>query len=220
MDRYLYLLAGGGVLVLLYLASREISQASSDSSSSSSDSTTTFTETDQTAGVVDSLIVSMTPSTYASADVSPDVASANVSAFLDMIAWSEGTSGPDGYRTLFGGGTFDSYADHPRTVVRASGYASSAAGRYQILAKTWDSLKSKLGLTDFSPDSQDKCAIELIRERGALNDVQAGRVTDAISKVAKVWASLPGAGYNQPERKLAALLQAYASAGGTTDTAA
>ena len=220
IDRLAIILAGGGVLALLYLASRELSQASSDSSSSSSDSTTTFTETDQTAGVVDSLIVSMTPSTYIPADVAPDVASANISAFLDMIAWSEGTSGPDGYRTLFGGGTFDSYADHPRTVVRASGYASSAAGRYQILAKTWDSLKTKLGLTDFSPDSQDKCAIELIRERGALNDVQAGRVTDAISKVAKVWASLPGAGYNQPERKLAALLQAYANAGGSTDNAA
>jgi len=220
IDRLAIILAGGGVLALLYLASRELSQASSDSSSSSSDSTTTFTETDQTAGVVDSLIVSMTPSTYIPADVAPDVASANISAFLDMIAWSEGTSGPDGYRTLFGGGTFDSYADHPRTVVCASGYASSAAGRYQILAKTWDSLKTKLGLTDFSPDSQDKCAIELIRERGALNDVQAGRVTDAISKVAKVWASLPGAGYNQPERKLAALLQAYANAGGSTDNAA
>jgi len=35
-----------------------------------------------------------------------------------------------------------------------------------------------------------------------------------------VWASLPGAGYNQPERKLAALLQAYANAGGSTDNAA
>ena len=26
-----------------------------------------------------------------------------------MIAYSEGTSGPDGYRTLFGGKLFDSY---------------------------------------------------------------------------------------------------------------
>ncbi len=33
----------------------------------------------------------------------PDEAGRNVRAFLDMIAWAEGTNGPEGYRTLFGG---------------------------------------------------------------------------------------------------------------------
>lgn len=177
-------------------------------------------DADQTASVLDEVLVTITPSTYAPANVSQDVGDNNTQAFLSMIAWSEGTSGPDGYRTLFGGGTFDSYADHPRIYVPFRNTSSSAAGRYQILARTWDSLQNKLHLPDFSPDSQDQAAIELIRQRGALNDVRAGRVSDAINKCAKVWASLPGAGYNQPERKLAALQQVYADAGGTTEVIA
>lgn len=176
-------------------------------------------EPDQTTSYIEDVIVAMTPSTYTPANVAPSVAEANERAFLDMIAWAEGTSGENGYRMLFGGGLFDSYADHPRIYVPFGNTSSSAAGRYQILARTWDGVRGKLGLTDFSPTSQDAAALELIRERGALNDVRAGRVQDAIAKVAKVWASLPGAGYNQPERKLSALLGVYAQSGGTEVTA-
>jgi len=180
-----------------------------------------WSEPDQRTSFVEDVIVSLTPSTYAPASVAPDVAAANVRAFLDMIAYAEGTAGrgEDGYNILFGYGTFNSYADHPRVYVPYGTTSSSAAGRYQILARTWDGLRGKLGLTDFSPASQDAAAVELIRERGALADVQAGRTAAAIRKVAKVWASLPGAGYDQPERNLTALLQAYARAGGTTTEA-
>lgn len=176
-------------------------------------------EQDQTTNFLEDAMVAVTPSTYTPANVAPSVAQANEQAFLDMLAWSEGTDGENGYRMLFGGGLFDSYADHPRIYVPFRNTSSSAAGRYQILARTWDSLRAKLGLSDFSPASQDAAALELIRERGALNDVRAGRVQDAIAKVAKVWASLPGAGYSQPERKLSALLGVYAQAGGTEVTA-
>ena len=180
----------------------------------------TGSEGDQTASVLDEVTVAITPSTYYPANVPQSVGDANARAFLDMIAWSEGTSGPDGYRTLFGGGTFDSFADHPRVYVPFRNTSSSAAGRYQILARTWDSLQNTLHLPDFSPDSQDRAALELIRQRGALNDVRAGRTAAAISKVSKVWASLPGAGYSQPERQLAALLQVYADAGGSSEVTA
>jgi muramidase (phage lysozyme) len=57
-------------------------------------------------------------------------------------------------------------------------------------------------------------AIELIRERGALGDVQAGNVQAAITKCAPIWASLPGANYAQPERKLSFLVAAFTNAGG------
>nr|WP_312129387.1 glycoside hydrolase family 104 protein [Diaphorobacter nitroreducens] len=136
-----------------------------------------------------------------------------------MVAYAEGTAGrgDDGYNILFGYGRFDSYADHPRIYVPFGDTTTSAAGRYQILARTWDGVRGRLGLPDFSPASQDAAAIELIRERGALNDVRAGRVTTAIEKVRKVWASLPGAGYGQPERRLSSLLDAYASAGGSME---
>jgi muramidase (phage lysozyme) len=140
----------------------------------------------------------------------------NVYAFLGMLRVSEGTAGPDGYRTLVGGSLFDSFADHPRTLVWLPnlGIKSSAAGAFQILRATWDGVRGKLGLPDFSPLSQDAAAIELIRQRGALADVRAGRFAVAIQKCRKEWASLPGAGYGQRENSLARLELAYRQAGG------
>lgn len=149
----------------------------------------------------------------------PDQAERNLRAFLDMIATAEGTAGPNGYRTLFGGALFDGYADHPRQFATFTDRAgrtqrTSAAGRYQFLSRTWDELQRALDLPDFSPASQDSAAIELIRRRGALADVKAGRVADAVAKVAPIWASLPGAGYAQPERQLSTLVAAFEAAGG------
>ncbi|WP_454710714.1 glycoside hydrolase family 24 protein [Cupriavidus nantongensis] len=142
----------------------------------------------------------------------------NRAAFLMMIRTAEGTAGSNGYRTLFGGGTFDSYADHPRQVVTAMSngkpISSSAAGAYQFLRRTWDTLAARLGLSDFSPASQDAAALELIREAGALGDVDAGRFALAVRKVRKIWASMPGAGYGQPEVALNRLQAAYEAAGG------
>ena len=182
---------------------------------------------DQLASVTEAAIASVTEAAASvpealglAAAPPPDQAARNVAAFLDMIAYAEGTAGPNGYRTLFGGGLFDSYADHPRQFFTFTDKAgktnrTSAAGRYQFLARTWDALARKLQLPDISPPNQDAAAIELIRERGALRLVQAGRFDEAVAKVAPIWASLPGANYNQPERKLAALQAAYQRAGGT-----
>ena len=136
---------------------------------------------------------------------------ANVIAFLDMIAYAEGA----GYSTLFGNDTFVGFDDHPRKVIRKSGYASSAAGRYQFLQKTWDDVAPKIGATSFDPYWQDRAAVYLIKRKGALADVIAGRFADAINKVRKIWASLPGAGYGQPERQFDELLTVYIEAGGT-----
>lgn len=149
---------------------------------------------------------------------------ANRRAFLDMIAFSEGTAGPEGYRTMFGYHMFDDFSDHPRqyfsfTNSRGETLKTSAAGRYQFLGKTWDSLAKKLGLPDFSPASQDAAALELVRQRGAIPDVDAGLIDSAIQKCAPIWASLPGAGYAQPERKLSELTAAYFNAGGSIATA-
>lgn len=142
----------------------------------------------------------------------------NVTAFLRMIRVAEGTSGPDGYSTMVGGSLFRSFHDHPRVLVtitsRGQQIKSSAAGAYQILRGTWDEVRSRLGLPDFSPSSQDRAAVELIRRRGALADVRAGRFADALQKCRKEWASLPGAGYGQPEKTVGALFAAYVNAGG------
>lgn len=158
-------------------------------------------------------------------------ASANLAAFLLAIRHAEGTADPDGYRRMFGGALFDSFADHPRRAIQFTDRAgrrlwTTAAGAYQFLAvspipgggstrvDTWDRLRRKLGLPDFSPASQDRAAVELIDEAGALADVYAGRFAVAVGKVRRVWASLPGAGYDQPERSLAWLTGRYTAAGG------
>ena len=139
----------------------------------------------------------------------------NLKAFLIMIRYAEGTTGKDGYRKLFGGGLFNDYARHPNTRVTRYGITSTAAGAYQILFRTWQEVQAKLSLVDFSPRSQDRAAIELIRRRKALDDVLAGRFSEAILKCRKEWASLPGAGYNQNEKTATALAAVYKIAGGS-----
>lgn len=177
---------------------------------------------DQSPTILEDLAVTLNPMTYIPALVSDNTAARNERAFLDMIAYAEGTNGPHGYATAFGGGRIPSLADHPRvyypfTNGRGEKLKTSAAGRYQFLARTWDELAAKLNLPDFGPASQDAAALELVRQRGALNDVRAGRTESAIAKCAPTWASLPGAGYAQPERKLSTLLAQYRAAGGNME---
>lgn len=149
----------------------------------------------------------------------------NRGAFLDMIAHSE--IGPcllavsdDGYNVCVGSTPavpilFTSYADHPRLLVRLSATLSStAAGRYQLLGRYFDAYKKQLELADFGHESQDRIALQQISERGALPDIDAGRIPQAIAKVKNIWASLPGAGYGQHENELSMLLDAYHRAGG------
>ncbi|HEV8283824.1 MAG TPA: glycoside hydrolase family 104 protein [Chitinophagaceae bacterium] len=138
----------------------------------------------------------------------------NLKAFLIMIQYSEGTYGKDAYRKLYGGGVFNDFSKHPDTPITKYGITSTAAGAYQILFRTWQELQQKLRLPDFSPESQDKAAIELIKRRRALDDVMAGRFAQAIIKCRKEWASLPGAGYNQTEKDPKALAAVYKLAGG------
>jgi muramidase (phage lysozyme) len=138
----------------------------------------------------------------------------NLRAFLIMIQYAEGTYGANAYRTLYGGQLFNSYGKHPNIAITKGGITSTAAGAYQILNRTWNSVQQDLGLTDFSPASQDRAAVELIRRRGALEDVLMGKFDVAIYKCRKEWASLPGAGYGQSERSLISLTQVYQYAGG------
>jgi muramidase (phage lysozyme) len=148
----------------------------------------------------------------------------NLEAFLTMIAVSEGTQnipgGENGYKVIVGSTMqkpilMDSYADHPRKRVELSpGLSSTAAGRYQILARYYDAYKAILKLPDFSPHSQDAIAIQMIRERQAHADVCAGRIDEAIAKCAAIWASMPGSNYGQHENSIVALRGAYLEAGG------
>lgn len=145
-----------------------------------------------------------------------DLTNRNLRAFLRAIRFAEGTAGADGYRMHFGGSLFASFADHPRRAITARlggrEITSTAAGAYQFLERTWDDVRGSL--PDFSPASQDMAAARLIRRRGALGDVYAGRFAEAVRKCAREWASLPGSPYGQPTKTLDALAGVYLSNGG------
>lgn len=138
----------------------------------------------------------------------------NVKAFLWVIRHCEGTSGPDGYRTLFGGTLFSDFSKHPGIYIPFGKTRSSAAGAYQFLERTWKALVKQHGFKDFSPASQDLGAIELIRGRNALKDVEEGRFELALRKCSPEWASLPFSQYEQPTKKLEFCKQIYEQYGG------
>ena len=84
-------------------------------------------------------------------------------AFLDMLAWSEGTDNGrqktrnHGYDVIVGGGEFTGY----KSLANLSRYLklkSTGAGRYQLLSRWWDAYRKQLGLKDFSRKS-GRCGI-------------------------------------------------------------
>ncbi len=128
------------------------------------------------------------------------LASDNVRAFLRVIREGETSQDDDlAYRTIVGGGRFDSFADHPRVRVWIArlNVHSTAAGAYQFLERTWDDVAKRYGLDSFSPYNQDCGAVALIHDRGAIDDVIDGRLEVAIARCAPIWASLPGDVYGQ-----------------------
>lgn len=101
------------------------------------------------------------------------------------------------------GATFDDFSDHPRVFepipegFKAAGKKSSAAGRYQITATTWDRLAPKIGLSDFSPRSQDQAAWALAVDdykrntgRDLLSDLRNGEAGRVRKGLAGTWEAL------------------------------
>lgn len=148
----------------------------------------------------------------------------NVLRFLDLIAFSEGTStiksSDGGYNVLYGGSLFQGYADHPRRKltfpINGKPVTSTAAGRYQLLARHWDAYRVSLRLVGgFTPENQDRVALQQIRERKALDDIKDGRIQQAIEKCSNIWASFPGNAYGQNPHRLDKLLGRWVELGGT-----
>jgi muramidase (phage lysozyme) len=146
----------------------------------------------------------------------------NRAAFLDMIANSE--IGPtlleitdDGYNVLVGATpanplTFPGYTTHPHILDAA--LDSTAAGRYQEIYLNWVSYSKMLALPDFGPLSQDRIALQQIRECNAFAYIDAGNFAHAVALCSRIWASLPGNDYGQHENTIALLQRYYAAAGG------
>ncbi len=135
-------------------------------------------------------------------------------AFLDMIARAEGTilfGDQDGYNVIVGGRFFDDYSQHPMKIVWIPRFKiySSAAGRYQLLARYWKFYQEKLHLPDFGPASQDAIALQQLKECKALGHIDNGQIAEAIRKANRIWASLPGSPYGQSTLTLAKAIKYY-----------
>jgi muramidase (phage lysozyme) len=147
----------------------------------------------------------------------------NRKAFLDMIAVSELGQrlidlSDNGYNVLVGSTPskpllFNSYKTHPRILNKKM--RSTAAGRYQLLARYYDAYSKSLGLPDFSPASQDAIALQQIKECRALDDIDKGYIRIAIAHCANIWASFPGSPYGQHTNTMDFMITAYLKNGGT-----
>ncbi len=133
-----------------------------------------------------------------------------------------------GYKSLVGGGQFDSYYDHPRISVHVKIHgktiSSTCAGRHQIRAKNWDFLikkyrdffvKDNNGHIWFSPENQDIAALLLITKVRGLTPkvlqkiINSGDTKQIFRLLRNEWASLPGNRYNQNPRSMEEVLKIY-----------
>ena len=121
-------------------------------------------------------------------------------ALLDTIAWSEGTRGrgSDGYNVIVGYQYAADCSRHPNRLVHLSKTLSStAAGRYQFLYRTWNTL----GVSTFYPDNQDRGGLKLVTRRGVSvpsdRPLTATEFSNALSRLSYEWASLPPNRYGQ-----------------------
>ena len=126
-------------------------------------------------------------------------------AFLDMLAWSEGTDNGrqktrnHGYDVIVGGELFTDYPDHPRKLVTLNPkLKSTGAGRYQLLSCWWDALPQAAWPERLSPKSQDAVALQQIkREWRFYSMIDRGDIRQAIDCCSNIWASPLGAGYGR-----------------------
>jgi muramidase (phage lysozyme) len=108
----------------------------------------------------------------------------NVRAFLNTIGYAEGAD----YNSLYGSPpkTFTDFGKYP-----GRGLPNTASGKYQILERTYDGLARELGLTDFSPHTQDLMATHLLIENSAMPWVLNRNFDQALANAAWQWGGLP-----------------------------
>ena len=119
----------------------------------------------------------------------------NVQRMLNLIGRAEGAD----YDTIVGGKhKIQDFSSHPNKVglVTKQG-PSTAAGKYQITGTTYRRYADRLGIKDFSPQSQDKIALQILHDTGALSDTLKGKFKGAVDKAGQAWMSLPSSKIKQ-----------------------
>jgi muramidase (phage lysozyme) len=139
------------------------------------------------------------PGSGVSQDVSQAIEDPNVKAFLDVLAKPE--SGGR-YDISVGGKTFKDMSKHPE--MYNAELNSDAAGRYQFLSTTYNPIARRLGLKDFSPQSQDLAAVQYLKDLGVLDEIQSGdpkKIEDAKRRLQKsTWTGLRKYGEGQASK--------------------
>lgn len=137
------------------------------------------------------------------------VATEQNNSFLDILGHAEGTDQGDVYNETLGYGAFtggdvdlvnmtlDEVDEIQGQILRhpSNTHNASPVGRYQIVRKTMRKLRRDMGLKGdelFTPELQDRMAMELMRQRG-LEKWRNGEITDKqfLTNLSKEWASLP-----------------------------
>jgi len=144
----------------------------------------------------------------------------NVQRGLSVIRSAEGTARrADPYSVGYGFSHIRDLSWHPGTsksfTANGRRQKTTAAGAYQFLKGTWNSVASKLGLTNFGPRAQDIAALALIDGRNGLNALVNGDLRGFINAVGPEWASLPSAPkeYGQPTKSWGEIQRAWDMAG-------
>ena len=152
---------------------------------------------------------------------------------------SEGTAGPDGYKTLYTNKKITSFEYHPWspratpklnpddfrvTKGAIAGKYSSAAGAYQYTYPTWKEVNGGVD-APFTPENQDMACIRHLKRIGvyavlATKDPADGDLNAALLRVAKIWANTPYSpdGQRQPGWTYTRWRNLYIAAGGQTKT--
>lgn len=146
----------------------------------------------------------------------------NVQAFLKAIALAEGGGYDFKYGAVHGRRNdpwrFTDFSTHPGA---GRGGRTTAAGMYQETRPTWLEMSARMGLDDFSPETQDLVAVEILRTIGAIEAILRGDLAGALDKASLRWSSLPrgkgrpGRYPPQPSIAFDTFESHYRTAGGT-----
>lgn len=142
-------------------------------------------------------------------------------ALHDSIAFAEGTENysQDGYNVMFSFRLMNSCGQHPNRCLSFGSTCSTAAGRYQFLTSTWNSVKRARNLGSFEPENQERAAAYLISTTRRVSVPQTRPMTsaefsNAMSKLSYEWASLPPGRYGQPSKTSSQMRTKYCSIAG------
>jgi muramidase (phage lysozyme) len=142
-------------------------------------------------------------------------------ALHDSLAFAEGTRNysNDGYDVMFSFRLMSGCGQHPNRCISYGSTCSTAAGRYQFLTNTWNSVKRARNLASFEPENQERGAAYLISTTRRVSVPQTRAMTatefsNAMSKLSYEWASLPPGRYGQPSKTASQMRSMYCSVAG------